>query len=165
MTTVYDDLVFPIALEFGVPPEWILATIGTETSFVVPAPNTFAPSVNEYAYGPMQVLLSTARGLGFVGTPEQLADPEFNIAVGTALLSTIRAAVGDDFRAASSEYFSGNPERYKTDPEVRTHVERAMRWLKDFGGAPSEAVDLAETLIFAVAGFLGVDLLRRWAHL
>ncbi len=164
-TAVYDHLVFPAAAEFGVPPEWILATIGTETSFKVPAPKTWAPAVNEHAWGPMQILLSTAARMGFTGSGPDLARPEINIPVGAAYLSVIRERTGSDFAATASEYYSGDPERYKTDPAVKRHVDRALEWLGDMGGRPLEALDLASGALAGLAAFLGFDLVKRWIGL
>lgn len=162
MSAVYDHIVYPAAARFGVPPEWILATIGTETSFSVPAPTTWAPSAGEYAYGPMQILLSTAQSMGFRGTGEQLADPEFNIPVGAKYLAYIRGRNGDDFAAAASEYYSGNPNRYKTDPDVARHVDRALTWLSRFTDTQEPAVALASKAVVVALGIIGTGLLARW---
>lgn len=164
-TAVYDHLVFPAAARFKVPPEWILATIGTETSFRVPAPRTWAPAVKEYAWGPMQILLSTAERLGFAGSGPTLARPEINIPVGAAYLSVIREGTGSDFAATASEYYSGDPDRYKTDPLVGRHVDRALGWLDEFGGQPLEAVDLATAAVAGLVAFVGFDLVKNWVGL
>jgi soluble lytic murein transglycosylase-like protein len=165
-TGVYDHIVFPAAERFGVPPEWILATIGTETSFRVPAPNTWAPAVGEYAWGPMQILLSTAASLGFEGSGPDLAKPAINIPVGAAYLAKIRERTRGDFAATSSEYFSGDPTRYKTDKEVRRHVDRAEQWLVDLGGVQApEVVDLASGALATLAAFVGFDLVKKWIGL
>jgi soluble lytic murein transglycosylase-like protein len=164
-SAVYDHIVFPAAAEFSVPPEWILATIGTETSFEVPAPKTWAPAVNEYAFGPMQILLSTARRLGFKGSGAQLARPENNIPVGASYLSVIRETAGNDFAAASSEYYSGDPERYKSDPAVGRHVDRALEWLKTVGGSKRTVIDLAAAGVAGLAAFIGFDLMKKWVGL
>lgn len=158
----YDHIVFPAAAEFGVPPEWLLATIGTETSFQTPAPRTWAPAVNEYAYGPMQILYSTARGLGFTGSPAELERPEVNIAVGAAYLADIRSRVGNDFRAAASEYYSGDPTRWRQNPEVARHVSRAVEWLQEAGGHPADLVDWLSAAVATFAGLIAFDFARKW---
>lgn len=131
-SSAYDNLVEAAAAAHAVPAAWIKAVIGAETSFAVPAPRRWEPKVNEYAYGPMQILLSTARGLGFGGTGADLEQPAINIDVGADYLSRIRGDYGNDFRRVYSAYNSGNPDRWLTSDQVRANVDRAMGWLGKF---------------------------------
>lgn len=115
----------------SVPPSWIFAFIGTETSFEDP-PVTWEANVGEYSYGPMQVLLSTARGLGFSGSADQLQDPATNIQVGTADIAGLIALYGMDFDRVYSAYNSGRPDAYLTSNQVASNVARAQSWLSQY---------------------------------
>lgn len=134
-TSVYDPIVAAAAAAFAVPAEWIKAVIGAETSFSTPAPDTWESRAGEYSYGPMQVLLSTARRLGFPGTAANLADPAGNIPVGALDLASLRNRFGDDFRLVYSAYNSGDPNAWQTSAQVAANVQRALTWLNQFGGS------------------------------
>ncbi len=145
-TDIYDAIVAQAAAAYGVPGAWIKAVIGAETSFQSPAPIGGAGE-----RGPMQILLSTARGLGFSGTAAELADPVSNIAIGTAYLAEIRDRVGNDFRRVYSAYNSGNPDRWTVSSQVGANVERAVRWLDTFGGTVSAGGGDAMLLVIVAA--------------
>jgi soluble lytic murein transglycosylase-like protein len=135
----------------AVPESWIRAVIGTETSYN-DAPVTWEPKANEYAYGPMQVLLSTAAGLGFNLTPDQLQDPETNILVGTALINSLLPAAGGDFKAMYSAYNSGSVSKYLTSSQVAANVNHALTWLDTVGGYVSAAAASAAATVGDVFG-------------
>jgi soluble lytic murein transglycosylase-like protein len=84
----YDSLIQRAAqdqrLQFGL----IKAVIARESNFVARAYRA-EPSVNDASYGLMQLLYSTARGLGFRGTTEQLFDPQTNINLGALFLEQL----------------------------------------------------------------------------
>lgn len=152
-TGIYDAIVGQAAVNYGVPVEWIKAVIGAETSFESPAPKRWEPKVKEYAWGPMQILLSTARGLGFTGTGAELAEPLNNIAIGTAYLSQLRGRFGNDFRRVYSAYNSGRPDTWTISSQVRANVERATGWLQTFGGTVvAEENGFAIVILMAAAG-------------
>lgn len=152
-TSIYDDIVNLAASTYAVPPDWIKGVIGAETSFLTP-PKTWEPKVQEYAVGPMQILLSTARGLGFTGTVDELAEPLVNIPIGAAYLAELRGRYGDDFRAVYSAYNSGSPTMWQISSKVRANVERALSWLEQAGGAAAEDLPFELVLIPILAGGL-----------
>lgn len=131
------------AAEFRVPVAWVYAVIMTESSG---RDNAYRaePQIGDASYGLMQLLLRTARGLGYEGPPAGLFDVETNVRLGTTLLGQLRARHGDDFDRVYSAYNSGSPTRYLTNAQVATHVSRAREWLQrvsaggdDGRGAPA----------------------------
>lgn len=130
----YETLAAPAAARHGIPLSWLLAFIGTETSFAVPAPDTWEPAVNEYAIGPLQILLSTAREIAPGISAAALADPATNLEIGAAYIRRLMDRYGS-FERTYSAYNSGNPDRW-TDSTSATaaNVARAVRWLETLGG-------------------------------
>lgn len=130
-TTRYDPAVAAAVAQFtDVPFSWVKAVIGAESSFNDVAPQ-WAPLAGEYSYGPMQVLLSTAQGIGFQISADQLQDPTENILVGTAFISSLGET---DFSAMYSAYNSGSDLAYLSSSQVASNVQRALGWLQQFGG-------------------------------
>lgn len=148
-TSIYDALVATAAGKYQVPAEWIKAVIGAESSFDPNVADRWESKVSEYAYGPMQILLSTARGLGFTGTGAQLRQPAANIDVGAAYLARLRSQLGEDFRRIYSAYNSGNADRWETSSQVRANVERALGWLEQFEPAGVGVAAIAAALVAA----------------
>lgn len=131
-TGIYDAIVAQASAKYNLPASWIKAVIGAESSFDPNVPDRWEEKVQEYAYGPMQILLSTARMMGFNGTGAQLRQPAANIDVGAAYLARLRSQHGDDFRRIYSAYNSGNPDRWSTNAAVSANVTRAENWLGQF---------------------------------
>lgn len=119
------------AIRYSVPESWIKAVIMTESSGD-PRAYRAEPQINDASYGLMQLLLKTARGLGYVGAADGLYDPAVNIDLGTKLLAQWRRTQGDDFQAVYSAYNSGKPDRYLSSPQVLANVNRAVDWLRKF---------------------------------
>jgi soluble lytic murein transglycosylase-like protein len=93
----------------GVPFSLVKGIIAQESNFVQRAYRA-EPSVNDASYGLMQVLLGTARSIGYSGTAEQLYDPQTNITVGTSFLSQLlrtAANAGWGMDSAISAYNAG----------------------------------------------------------
>lgn len=150
MLEKFQALISEAALRYAVPEVWIKAVIMTESSGQATAYRA-EPKINDASYGLMQLLLQTARGLGYVGTPEGLYDPGVNIDLGTKLLAKLRQVSGDDFQAVYSAYNSGKPDRYLTSPAVATNVKRAVDWLRHFiEEEPFVATSGAGALLVAV---------------
>lgn len=126
----YDTIIADQAEKYSVPFTWIKAIIGAESDFNPDAWRA-EPQINDGSSGLMQILLKTARGLGFTGDPSALFDPMVNISLGTKLLAQLRARFGDDFSAVYSAYNSGSPTAYKTNPTVAAHVNRALMYLAE----------------------------------
>lgn len=129
--TPYQSSIATYAAQFSVPESWIKAVIMTESSG---NPRAFRaePKINDGSYGLMQLLLRTARGLGFTGESAQLFDPDTNIRYGTQLLADLRRRFGANFQRVYSAYNSGNPDLYLTSAQVKLNVDRASGWLKTF---------------------------------
>lgn len=146
MTNEYDEIIAVNADKYAVPFEWIKAVVMQESSG---NPNAYRaePAINDASYGLMQLLYSTAKGLGYTGTPEGLYDPMINIGLGSKLIGQIRQRVGDDFAAMYSAYNSGSPTRYQTNPQVAQHVALASSWLDKVKETLSQAAsDVAGSL-------------------
>lgn len=62
-------------------PSEVMAFCQIESAFQ-PKAYRFEPRLNEGSYGLMQVLASTAQGVGLVGSPEQMYDPETGLRIG-----------------------------------------------------------------------------------
>lgn len=78
----------------------------------------YEPHLGTSSWGPMQILETTARGMGFRGTTDELASPEVNIPLGLDYLASRRAAgiarglSGSDLeRWTVAAYNSGIPRR------------------------------------------------------
>lgn len=112
-------LVKRIAAKYGVPSELVLAIITVESGGR--AVITPEPKVNDFACGPMQVLVSTARSLGFKGDAYQLAKPENSIEYGVRYLRYQLDRYGWNYTKAVSAYNAG---RYT--PLNEGYVKRVM---------------------------------------
>lgn len=162
MNTVYDDLIYDAALRYAVPFDWIKAIIGTESSF-----NPWAireePKIGDASRGLMQILLRTARGLGYTGEPEGLFDPALNIDLGTRLLRQLIDRYGSgSFERIYSAYNSGRADAYLTSRQVETNVQRALDWLASVRAAVAGAAQEAAPVVpFLVAGAAWLLLRKR----
>lgn len=128
---------------YDVPISWIQAVIQTESSWN-PYAYRYEPKINDASYGLMQLLTSTARGLGYGGTPDGLFDPDVNVDLGTRLLAQLRGRFGNDFTRVYSAYNSGSPDKWLTSSQVAAHVAVALQNLEQY---TLEVVsDVAETV-------------------
>jgi soluble lytic murein transglycosylase len=155
-TGFYDAMADQSAERHRVPVSYIKAVIGAETSFEIPAPRRWEAAVSEYAYGPMQILLSTARDFYPAMSAAELETPEVNVDVGAAYIRNLMDRYGEDFRSVYSAYNSGNPNRWQTSAQVRSNVDRALTWLEQF--VPAEIIDAGATVSETPAFFAGVAL-------
>lgn len=99
-------LVRNVAAQHGVAPELVLGIIQAESNFD-PAAYRDEPQIGDASRGLMQLLLMTARGLGFSGAPSQLFDPATNVQLGTKLISLNLAARAGNVGKALSQYNGG----------------------------------------------------------
>jgi len=127
----FQPIIDSAALRYGVPVSWIQAVIMTESSGN-PTAYRAEPQINDASYGLMQLLMKTARGLGYTGDQNGLFDPATNIDLGARLLADLRRRYGTDFDRIYSAYNSGSPSKYLTSTQVATHVDRARGWLQTF---------------------------------
>lgn len=123
---MYDDIITKYANQYNVPEPWIRAVIATESSWN-PRAYRAEPAIKDASYGLMQLLYKTAVGLGYVGAPDGLYDPETNIGLGTKLLGQLRTRWGDDVQAVYSAYNSGSGTSYLNNADVATHVANFLR--------------------------------------
>jgi soluble lytic murein transglycosylase-like protein len=128
---MFDAFIQAASRQYNVPESWIRAVIETESSW---NPNAYRaePQINDASYGLMQLLLGTAKGLGYTGNPTGLYDPQTNIDLGSHLLGDLRDRYGDDFRRIYSAYNSGRPDLWETSTQVAANVKRAMENLSQW---------------------------------
>jgi soluble lytic murein transglycosylase-like protein len=124
----FDALFAAAAFQYGVPFEWLKGIAGAESDWVSTAYRA-EPKINDGSYGLMQVLMRTARSLGYTGDSAGLYDPQTNIGLGAKLLAENIQRFGMDFNAVYSAYNSGSPTAYKTNATVTAHVNRAVTYL------------------------------------
>lgn len=137
--TAYQRFIEAASWLYDVPAAWIQAVIDTESSGN-PRAYRYEPAIKDASYGLMQLLYSTAKGLGYEGTPDGLYDPETNINLGTRLLRQLRDRYGDDFARVYSAYNSGRPDLYLSSTQVWNNVQRALNALAQYAGEVKETV-------------------------
>jgi soluble lytic murein transglycosylase-like protein len=103
----FEGAIQQAAITFGLDQDLLRAVIWKE-SRGDPLAVRFEPKIPDTSCGLMQVLLGTARSLGFAGSVQDLLDPVTNIAVGTQYLRSRFDEYGD-FRLAVASYNSGSP--------------------------------------------------------
>jgi hypothetical protein len=101
----YRAIVEHEAQDFGLPAALVDAIMAVESRY--------NPAVigADGEIGLMQVMLPTARMLGFAGTPEQLAMPVTNIHYGAAYLAGAWRLSGGDLCTAAMKYRAGHGEK------------------------------------------------------
>lgn len=148
MLETFSTLIRKYSALYNVPEVWIKAVIMQESSG---NPNAYRaePQINDASYGLMQILLRTARNLGYEGESDGLYDPDTNINLGTKLLAELRQSYGDDIQRVYSAYNSGKPDAYKTSNQVASNVQKVIIWIERF---------LKEEPLIATSGSLGIIL-------
>jgi|GEM_PF-2658993 len=153
--SAYDDLIRQAADRHGVPSWLVKGLIAAESGFRAGAYRS-EPRVNDAAHGLMQVLLSTAREMGYQGSASGLMDPAVNIEWGTRYLARMWNQFGRDPQLAVAAYNAGpgtvgrlvaryghsyEAIRPHLRPVTQDHVARAMNYAVQFrDAARSEAV-------------------------
>lgn len=102
----FDPLVHSAAALYQVPVPLIKAVIGQESAFK-PAAFLAEPRIDDASRGLMQVLLRTARRLGYTGPTDDLFDPETSILLGTKLLAANYRQARGNWDVAISAYNAG----------------------------------------------------------
>lgn len=102
---LYDNEIRALATAYQVPPNLVKAVIMVESAW---NPNAIRGEAHlaDASRGLMQVLYSTAKSLGYVGSPEGLFDPAQNINIGTRLLRRLHDQLGN-WTDAISAYNGG----------------------------------------------------------
>ncbi|WP_375314048.1 transglycosylase SLT domain-containing protein [Bradyrhizobium sp. A5] len=100
----YRQLVERESLAFGLPPALVDAVMAVESRY--------NPSVvgMDGEVGLMQVMLSTARMMGFAGTPAELASPAVNVHYGVRYLAGAWRRANGDLCTATMKYRAGHGE-------------------------------------------------------
>lgn len=125
----YKDLIEKTAKKYGVDPQVIYATIMTESEG-----NKYAfryePHIKDASLGVGQVLISTARSLGFEGNPKDLYKPEVGIELIGKYLKKLIETYGEltPLQLATA-YNSGSPWKTPT----WGHLDRFQMWLEEKG--------------------------------
>lgn len=145
--TRYDPIVDRAAQKHGISQALVKAMIFAECSFLEGEKHQCRDEGWDRSWGPMHVLGSTARGLGFQGDPRQLmADPALGIEYGTRYLARLLAQFGDPLLAVAA--YNAGPgrvaellERYGQGfydieahmPKItRAYVERVFAYRNQF---------------------------------
>lgn len=102
----YDGIIRPMAAQQAVPVALVKAVIAHESRFV-PTAIRGEPQLNDASRGLMQLLLATARELGFNGEADALFNPGVNIPLGVRYLAQQLARAGGDWAGAVSAYNGG----------------------------------------------------------
>jgi soluble lytic murein transglycosylase-like protein len=102
-----DDAIQAAAATFSLDPDLLRAIVWQE-SRGDPLAARFEPKISDTSYGLGQVLLGTARDLGFAGTVQELLDPATNLFYAAKYLRS-RFDRYPDFRLAVASYNSGSP--------------------------------------------------------
>jgi soluble lytic murein transglycosylase-like protein len=84
----YDAIIAQAASDNSVDPALVKGVIAQESNFVASAYRA-EPQIGDASYGLMQILLGTARGMGYGGDGKGLLDPATNVQYGTAFLSDL----------------------------------------------------------------------------
>lgn len=103
-SNTYRALVERESRAFGLPPDLVDAVMAVESGY------NPAAIGSDGEVGLMQVMLPTARMLGFTGTPAELADPETNIHYGAEYLAGAWRLAGEDLCTATMKYRAGHGE-------------------------------------------------------
>lgn len=123
----YKKYIGKTAKKYNLDPQIIYATIMTESEG---NPNAFRyePAINDASLGLGQVLISTARGLGFNGDPKELYKPEVSIDLIGRYYQDIINNYGEltPFQLARA-YNAGSP--WKTP--VYGYIYRFSSWLQE----------------------------------
>ena len=115
----FDDYVTAASREWRIPPWLVKAVIATESSFN-PAAHKDEPNLDppDASRGLMQVLLKTARGLGYQGQPGHPRDlsglysPQLSIQLGTKLLrELVDRFPNEQWDGIYAAYNAGRPRR------------------------------------------------------
>lgn len=149
--TKYDELIRKWAGKYGLHPAFVKAIIKAESSFN-PLAYRAEPALQDASYGLMQILFTTAKGIGYQGHPEGLYDPDLNIQFGAKYLSLQLRRFGSEELAAAAYnagpgFVSRLVEKHGNNftaifdhlPAVtRKYVPRVMGYYAEFkGGGPS----------------------------
>ena len=138
MSSQFDPLIFAAGARHGVDPAFIKAVVKAESNFN-PRAYRFEPHVAhlggpDASYGLMQTLFSTAKELGYTGTPEGLYDPATSLEFGTRYLKRQLSRYGGDVEKAAAAYNAGSAIRSNDGRGWinQAYVDRVLRFFREF---------------------------------
>lgn len=111
MTAEYDAVIAPVALNHALPLAFVKAIITVESAFN-PRAVRHEPQLQTFSAGLMQILLTTARSMGYTGTSGQpsdlsgIFDPATNVEYGCRWLSHCVRLAGN-LEGGASAYNGG----------------------------------------------------------
>lgn len=127
MSETFDALIQDAGRRHNVDPVLIKAVVAAESSFN-PRAYRGEPQIHDASYGLMQTLYSTAKGLGYGGTPEGLYDPATSIEFGTAYLAKQLRRYNGNVPYAVAAYNSGTAYMREGTFVNQAYVDRVMRF-------------------------------------
>jgi soluble lytic murein transglycosylase-like protein len=138
-----------------VPPVLVLAIIDRESYPRYNAASFRQESNGQASYGLMQILLSTARDLGFTGAPTDLFQPEKGVYYGTLYLARQLKRYHGDTTKAVAAYNAGSARPdgkggYITTPGyVEFVLDRLKFWLAQAASHPAATAAVALVIVGA----------------
>jgi len=140
----FNALIAVSAAKYGVPIPFIKATIGVESGFNPMALNTSDPG---FAWGLMQMIPATAKGLGYTGLMSALrTDPALAIDLGAKLLGQNLIRTGGAVADSASAYNGGfRPSLGFGQPRAdgtyanQAYVTKILDAFRYFGGSTAPA--------------------------
>ncbi len=90
----------------NIPQSLVLGQIKQESNFIINA-ERYEPHLNDSSIGLMQILLSTAKGIGFTGTKKDLFKPEVNIFYGMKYLNKLYKQCKGNWQCTIMSYNEG----------------------------------------------------------
>lgn len=154
MATAFDSLFQLESQRTGVPVAVLEGLARTESSLRADV-QRWEPKVEEYSWGLMGLLESTARAYGFTGAASALKDPATNIRVGANYAADIiRRQGGLVLPNFYSEWNSGNATLWQRSQQVAEHVANFLRNVEKSGGVQAAAPLLPVVALAAVVWWI-----------
>jgi len=151
----FAEIINGAAARYSLPPAIVAGVVAAESAFN-PQAYRAEPALGDASRGLMQILSTTARGLGYTGPPAGLFDPATNVNLGARYLRQLYDAARasgplvTDYEAwtrALSAYNAGfstvRPGDAKRDatgaPINADYIARVRRWAARFSGSLADA--------------------------
>jgi len=157
--TRWDSLIVAAAARHGIPAALLRAIVAQESAGNPNAwrdePTISAPQYGIYgdaSYGLVQILLSTARDMGFKGRIAELLDPAVNLDLGAKYLAHLAGRFGGSVQDTISAYNQGGPYKdgtgaYRNQRYVDSVLRRITSAPAGGGGAKPRGGLLAAAVI------------------
>lgn len=156
MSSQFDTLIFDAATRHSVEPALIKAIMRAESNFNPRAyrHEPFVPHLGgpDASYGLMQTLYTTARELGYSGSPEGLYQPETSIEFGTRYLKRQLIRYSGDTEKAISAYNAGSARGSPGNWSNQPYVDRVLRFFRELRAVQAQELNRAPTTVNIVPG-------------